>query len=185
MRRSGVRLQDGGTACSSQAPTGRRLPTCAGTWIRGGTLSVKLDMSVNRGMIVGEHTRPQDLDVNLLKSNRRRSGFASGCSTRMCAAAQHARNPWDADCPRVGKETFRVAAHSLAGTSSVSTVSFVRGRSDLHDERIVTYGSRVHALSMNRSVIELSPKKAARRPDCATAPNTNGSQRHKTRFSMT
>ena len=77
-----------------------------------GTLSVKLDMSVNRGMIVGEHTRSQDLDVNLLKSNRRRSGFASGCSTRKCAAAQHARNPWDADCPRVGKDTFRVAAPS-------------------------------------------------------------------------
>jgi len=34
-----------------------------------GTLFVKLGMSVYHGMIVGKHTRPQDLDLNLLRAS--------------------------------------------------------------------------------------------------------------------
>ncbi len=42
-----------------------------------GTLFVKSGMPVYGGMFVGEHTRPQDLDVNLLRSKQ---------LTNICAA---------------------------------------------------------------------------------------------------
>jgi len=43
-----------------------------------GTLFVKPGMPVYRGMIMGEHTRPQDLDVNLLRSKQLTNNRAAG-----------------------------------------------------------------------------------------------------------
>ena len=43
-----------------------------------GTLFVKPGMPVNGGMIVGEHTRPQDLDVNPLRSKQLTNIRAAG-----------------------------------------------------------------------------------------------------------
>ncbi|MCY4004437.1 MAG: hypothetical protein OXF33_12105 [Rhodospirillales bacterium] len=43
-----------------------------------GTLFVKLGMSVYHGMIVGRHTPPQDLDLNLLKGKQPTNIRAAG-----------------------------------------------------------------------------------------------------------